>query len=258
MKSLYLFALLLFMSSCGDGERNSTEKPIVKGPIKIELYAQQFNWTGHYAGADNEFPKSDYKLNQPENDLGIINQRTLETSILRYQKLINEFDSTLSVTERLDHTSAAWYQLLDNQDRYQRIEKLLQEMKTNRDTSFDKFGLDDFLIKDTLYLVKDIEHEFTIRSKDVIHSAYFPHFRVQMNAVPGMPSRFNFTPTMTTKEMRIEQKDAKFNYVLMCNKICGGAHYKMKMPVKVVEKNEFRSWLKANKKNLLKNNNYFN
>ena len=27
-----------------------------------------------------------------------------------------------------------------------------------------------------------------------------PHFRVQMNCVPGLSTQFAFTPTMTTKE----------------------------------------------------------
>lgn len=263
MKTLYLFSLILLLFSCGEpssdkASSGSSEKPIVKGPIKIELYGQQFHWTVHYAGADNEFPISDYKLNQPENDLGIINDRTIETSIERFQKQIDGYDSSFIEFERLDGRAEILEQMMVNQTRLERIQKLLKEMKINRDKSFDKFALDDFLIKDTLYMVKDIEHEFSIRSKDVIHSAYFPQFKVQMNAVPGMSTRFKFTPTITTRQMRIENNDPNFNYILMCNKICGGAHYKMKMPIKVVEREEFRAWVISNKKNLLKNNRYFN
>ena len=54
---------------------------------------------------------------------------------------------------------------------------------------------------------------------------------------------FLFTPDITTKEMRSRKKDDKFNYVLMCNKICGGAHYKMKMIVVVLPENEYKSWM---------------
>ena len=43
---------------------------------------------------------------------------------------------------------------------------------------------------------------FKMRSQDVLHSAYMPHFRAQMNCVPGMITQFGFTPTMTTEDMR--------------------------------------------------------
>ena len=68
-----------------------------------------------------------------------------------------------------------------------------------------------------------------------------------MNVVPGMPTRFKFTPTITTAEMRVKKEDAKFNYVLMCNKICGGAHYKMKMIVVVYPENEYKAWMSTKK-----------
>jgi len=52
-----------------------------------------------------------------------------------------------------------------------------------------------------------------------------------------------FTPNKTTKEMRQEKNDEKFNYILMCNKICGGAHYKMKMVVVVLDRSEYKKWM---------------
>lgn len=82
------------------------------------------------------------------------------------------------------------------------------------------------------------------RAKDVIHSAYMPHFRVQMNVVPGLPTTFHFTPTLTTNEMRVKQDNPNFDYILLCNKICGSAHYRMKMKVVVDSKEEFEKWLK--------------
>lgn len=39
----------------------------------------------------------------------------------------------------------------------------------------------------------------------------------------------------------------KFEYILLCNKICGVAHYNMKMPVRVVEKDEYQSFLAGTK-----------
>ena len=54
---------------------------------------------------------------------------------------------------------------------------------------------------------------------------------------------YRFTPNITTTEMKSIKKDENFNYVLMCNKICGGAHYKMKMMVVVLEKNDYDAWM---------------
>ena len=83
----------------------------------------------------------------------------------------------------------------------------------------------------------------TIGSKDVLHSFYVPDFRVQMNAVPGMPTFFQFTPKYTTEEMRAKIDDPKFNYVLLCNKICGAGHYNMQTVVRVVSEKEYNEWL---------------
>lgn len=129
----------------------------------------------------------------------------------------------------------------------ERLYRSLVQMKQNHNPDVDKFALNDIVQKDTLYLCKGREYEFSFRAKDVIHSAYFPHFRAQMNVVPGMPTRFKFTPTITTAEMRVKKEDSKFNYVLMCNKICGGAHYKMKMIVVVYPEAEYNAWMDTKK-----------
>lgn len=82
-----------------------------------------------------------------------------------------------------------------------------------------------------------------IGSKDVLHSFYIPDFRVQMNAVPGMPTFFQFTPKFTTAEMREKRNDAKFDYILLCAKICGGGHYNMQSKVTVVSEAEYAAFL---------------
>jgi cytochrome c oxidase subunit 2 len=51
-------------------------------------------------------------------------------------------------------------------------------------------------------LVKPVR--LILTSKDVLHSFYMPHFRVQLNTVPGMTSYFEFTPTITTEKMKAE------------------------------------------------------
>ena len=88
---------------------------------------------------------------------------------------------------------------------------------------------------------------FTLGSQDVLHSFYMPHFRVQMNCVPGMATYFQFTPKITTAEMREKTNDPKFSYKLYCAKICGGSHYNMKFSVRVVSEKEYAFWLKEQK-----------
>jgi cytochrome c oxidase subunit 2 len=114
--------------------------------------------------------------------------------------------------------------------------------------AIDASAWDDIIQKDTLYLCVNKKYEFNFRAKDVIHSAHFPHFRAQMNTVPGMTTRFKFTPDMTTKQMREKKKDDKFQFILLCNKICGAAHYKMKMIVVVLPQNEYKAWMKSKAK----------
>jgi cytochrome c oxidase subunit 2 len=128
----------------------------------------------------------------------------------------------------------------------------------------DKYSADDIPTR-VLYLPKGRKVVFSFRSQDVIHSAYMPHFRAQMNCVPGMITHFAFTPSVTTKEMR-KNKDiiAKvthinalrkeagkdpytFDYLLLCNKVCGAGHYNMQMKIVVVEEAEFNDWLASKK-----------
>jgi cytochrome c oxidase subunit 2 len=74
-----------------------------------------------------------------------------------------------------------------------------------------------------------------------------PHFRAQMNTVPGVPTRFKMTPTITTKEMRGKLGDDKFDYVLLCNKVCGNAHFNMQMKIVVESEEEYLAWMEKQK-----------
>ena len=71
------------------------------------------------------------------------------------------------------------------------------------DTS-DPNAQDDIVVNE-LHLPKGRKIIFKMRSQDVLHSAYMPHFRAQMNCVPGMITQFSFTPSMTTLEMRANE-----------------------------------------------------
>ncbi len=106
----------------------------------------------------------------------------------------------------------------------------------------DSAGRDDLLVSEiTLPVNRPVLMK--LRARDVIHSAYMPHFRVQMNVVPGMPTQFYFTPTVTTKQMQEITGNYNFVYELACNKICGAAHFNMRMKVNVVTDQEYTSWL---------------
>lgn len=127
--------------------------------------------------------------------------------------------------------------------------------------SSDKNGYDDIIVKGEFHIPVNKPVEFLMRSQDVIHSAYMPHFRSQINTVPGMTTSFHFTPTITTGEMRKNPKiikqyeeinarrraegkeEAQFNYILLCNKICGASHYNMQMDIIVESEEDYKKWL---------------
>jgi len=92
-----------------------------------------------------------------------------------------------------------------------------------------------------------------IRAKDVLHSVFLPHFRVKMDAVPGMPTQFKFKATKTTEQMRTETGNPNFNYELACTEICGRGHFSMKMNVIVEDEESYNRW-KASQESWLKQN----
>lgn len=183
-----------------------------KDALYVEVYAKQFSWEVRYAGADGVLGKANVRYIDGVNTMGV-------------------------------------------------------------DMS-DPYAQDDITATE-LHIPKGRKVIFKFRSQDVLHSAYFPHFRAQMNVVPGMVTEFAFTPTITTADMREDaaivnkvaninnirsKKSAElvaaggepldpyaFDYLLLCNKICGSSHYNMQMKVVVDEGNEFNAWLKDKK-----------
>ncbi|MDA7777890.1 cytochrome c oxidase subunit II [Flavobacteriaceae bacterium] len=179
--------------------------------LVVELYAQQFNWKARYAGEDGV--------------LGDANVRFLQ-----------DFEGRNLVG--IDAT--------------------------------DPNGFDDVVVQE-LHLPVGREVIFKMRSQDVLHSAYMPFFRAQMNCVPGMITEFAFTPNKTTEEMRIDpdmtakvkkinklrvEKSKElvasgdtaldpyeFDFLLLCNKICGASHYNMQMKIIVETEKEFEEWM---------------
>jgi len=179
-------------------------------PLIVELYAQQFNWTARYAGEDNV--------------LGGANVRMID---IDKANILGIDESDLNAS-------------------------------------------DDIIVKE-LHLPVGRKVNFKMRSQDVLHSAYMPHFRAQMNCVPGMTTQFSFTPITTTADMRLnpdvvdkvrrtnairaekaaegqENSDPwEFDYILLCNKICGKSHYNMQMKIIVEEEEEYNKWIAQQK-----------
>jgi len=229
---------------------NTITDDAVKESINIELFSKQFDWTARYSGDDNTLGKFDYKLTTDNNELALMTTNTIDTAIFQMEngvsgikaleKKINDKKIILVPEER--------EKMIVDLERKSRLIRILYQMRGHHDSKIDKYAWDDIIQKDTLILCQNQEYEFNFRAKDVIHSAYFPHFRAQMNTVPGLTTRFKFTPDITTKDMRVKMNDSKFNYVLLCNKICGSAHYKMKMIVVVLNKSEYKTWMDNKKK----------
>ncbi|TXF87587.1 OmpA family protein [Neolewinella aurantiaca] len=103
-----------------------------------------------------------------------------------------------------------------------------------------------------------------ITARDVLHDFYLPQFRVKMDAVPGLPTFFVFTPTKTTKEWRKELSQYEeyqipsitdpekmywetANMELACAELCGKGHWSMKKTVTILEEDEYEEWLAEQK-----------
>jgi len=116
----------------------------------------------------------------------------------------------------------------------------------------DKNSFDDFKAPE-LHLPKGKEILLKIRAKDVLHSVFLPHFRVKMDAVPGMMTQFKFEATKSTEDMRAETGNPNFNYELACTEICGQGHFSMRLLVVVDELADYEKW-KASMEPWLKQN----
>lgn len=103
----------------------------------------------------------------------------------------------------------------------------------------DKLAQDDIVMEQTMYLVKGKPVKFIIGSRDVIHDVGLVHFRMKMDAVPGIPTTLWFTPKYTTKEMKEITKNPNFVYEISCDQMCGNSHYSMKGVIEVLEQEEY-------------------
>ena len=240
---------------------------------KIEVFAYQFGWKARYPGEDNKLGNSNFNLISANNPLGVVSKTHAEELIATLKEDTATANKKLKNIETQIGIWAKEYDQL-NQGRYPYPDKLKaaktkyedgkngvyeRELKNEikrKSTAlariskymaqkdwFNNDGLDD-LVTNEIVLVKNQPYVFKFRARDVIHSAYMPEFRAQMNCVPGMGTQFAFTPIKTTEEARTEKKNDKFDYFLFCNKICGAAHYNMKIKITVVDtKKEQTAWI---------------
>ncbi len=140
--------------------------------------------------------------------------------------------------------------------------RLINSINTLGQDWNDLKNLDDFHATD-IVLPKGKKVRVRISARDVLHNFYLPHFRVKMDAVPGLPTTFVFTPSMTTEEYREELSQYKeyqvpadpadpngpkkwevFDYELACAELCGYGHYSMRKKVVIVEPDEYQAWLR--------------
>lgn len=217
-----------------------------KEAVRIELFSKQFDWTVRMSGNDNKLGYFDYKLTNDNNPLALMTSKTIQDAI---DSMEMGASGIRSLAKKLNDRTQIFVPeerdlMMKDLDRKERMIRLLHQMKAHHNAAYDAMALDDivFNANDTLVLCKGQDYEFNFRAKDVIHSAYFPHFRAQMNTVPGMTTRFKFTPKYTTTEMRKLMHNEQFNFILMCNKICGGSHYKMKLIIVVLDKGAYKKW----------------
>jgi cytochrome c oxidase subunit 2 len=150
------------------------------------------------------------------------------------------------------------------------------------DLSAEHVASHDDYMSDTMFLPKGATVDLKIRSRDVLHSVYLPHFRVKMDAVPGMDTRFHFVTNQTTQEYRDHlmgnpywsqvdtvvstlikkgeklsdgsiatmdvsvtdtiHKADKFDFELACAEVCGRGHYSMRKVVVVLEPEAYEAW----------------
>ena len=96
----------------------------------------------------------------------------------------------------------------------------------------DPNGQDDILINSQeVHLPIDQPVKMLLRSKDVLHNFTVSEFRTKMDIVPGLITYQWLTPTRMG------------TYELLCEELCGTAHFAMRGSVVVESDSDFRSWL---------------
>jgi cytochrome c oxidase subunit II len=98
----------------------------------------------------------------------------------------------------------------------------------------DPSGKDDVVIQGgDLHLPVGKPVKVLLRSIDVLHDFYVPHFRAKMDMVPGQVTYFWFTPTRTG------------TFEVLCAELCGVGHAFMRGKVVVDKESDYQAWLQG-------------
>lgn len=111
----------------------------------------------------------------------------------------------------------------------------------------DPASLDDIHVNTTMHIPVGVPVKMVIHSQDVIHDVGLPHFRMKMDAVPGIPTTQWFTPKITTADMRKKTNNPDFNFEISCDQLCGSSHYAMRGVIIVETMEEYKKWLAEQK-----------
>lgn len=133
--------------------------------------------------------------------------------------------------------------------RYAGDDNILGQSEFDRISAENQLGInwddansrDDFFTTE-IHLIVNQPVLFKLKSKDVLHSFFLPHFRVKQDCVPGIPTQFWMTPTITTKEMIEITGNENFVYELACAELCGQAHWNMRIEIIVETEEEYNEW----------------
>jgi cytochrome c oxidase subunit II len=82
-----------------------------------------------------------------------------------------------------------------------------------------------------LYLAEGRPVEFHVRSKDVIHDFWVPEFRLKIDAVPGITTKYRIRP------IRLG------SYPVVCAELCGLGHSTMRQTAHVLPAARFDQWM---------------
>lgn len=229
---------------------NNMTGPASAEAIQIELYSKQFDWTARYPGENKMFGAADYNLIGTTNALGLVTKEGVAQKIAEIDHNIEATEKSIAEGKEKGTMPDSYMESLEDQlYKLKRHKQRILDLKENELNGQSQWmaGADDKIVKGEFHIPVGQEVEFVFRSQDVIHSAYMPHFRAQMNTVPGVPTRFKMKPTITTAEMRQKLGNDKFDYILLCNKVCGAAHFNMKMTVVVDTPEDYAAWLAEQK-----------
>ncbi len=103
---------------------------------------------------------------------------------------------------------------------------------------------DDIIVENgEMHIINKRPVHLVINSRDVIHDVGLPHFRMKVDAVPGIATTMWFTPRFTSDEMKVKTKNPDFVYEIACDQMCGKGHYSMRGTVIVQTDAEFNEWI---------------